>query len=109
MTYKGALEIHSDGHVLNVNFVNVHKYKLSSDFISSKAVSVAGRLHANFSCWKEALQVTEAVLDIIRNGYGLPFISIPQGCFKRKTKSALKHPKFVEDAIFKLLDDGCIQ
>ena len=48
-------------------------------------------------------------MDIIRNGYGLPFISIPQGCFIRNNKSALKHPKFVEDAIFKLLDDGCIQ
>ena len=49
MTYNGALEIHSDDHFLNVNFVPVHEYGLSSDFISSKAVSVAGRLHAQFS------------------------------------------------------------
>ena len=49
MTYNWALEFHSDDHFLNVNFVHVHEYELSSDFISSKALSVAGRLHANFS------------------------------------------------------------
>ena len=48
-------------------------------------------------------------MDIIRNGHGLPFASIPQDCFLRNNKSALMHPKFVEDAIFKLLEDGCIQ
>ena len=48
-------------------------------------------------------------MDIIRNGYGLPFTSIPQDCFIKNNKSALMHPKFVEDAIFKLLEDGCIQ
>ena len=79
MTYNGAPEIHSD-HFLNVNFVHVHEYdELSSDFISSKAFSVAGRLHANFSYWKETLQATEAVLDIIQNGYVyrlLPFLTV---------------------------------
>ena len=44
MTYNGALEIHSDGHFLNVNFVHVHKYELSSDFISSKAVKATFHL-----------------------------------------------------------------
>ena len=48
-------------------------------------------------------------MDIIRNGYGLPFTSIPQNCFIKSNKSALMHLKFVEDAIFKLLEDGCIQ
>ena len=48
-------------------------------------------------------------MDIIRNGYGLPFTSIPQDCFIKNNKSALMHPKFVEDSIFKLLEDGCIQ
>ena len=94
---------------LNVNFVDIHKYEASSELTSSKAVSVAGRLHANFSYWKETLQASEAVLDIIRNGYGLPFTSIPQDCFIKNNKSALMHWKFVEDAIFKLLEDGCIQ
>ena len=84
--------------------MHVDKYEMSSDFISNKVVSVAGRLHENFSFWKETLQAMDAVLDIIRNGHGLPFTSIPQGCFIRNKKSALKHPKFVEDAIFKLLE-----
>ena len=64
--------------IFYVNFVDIHKYEESSELTSSKAVSVAGRLHANFSYWKETLQATEAVLDIMRNGYGLPFTSIPQ-------------------------------
>ena len=66
-------------------------------------------LHANFSYWNKTLQASEAVLDIIRDGYGLPFTSIPQDCFIKNNKSALMHRKFVEDAIFKLLEDGCIQ
>ena len=48
-------------------------------------------------------------MDIIRNGYGLPFTSIPQDCFIENNKSALMHPKFVEDAIIKFLEVGCIQ
>ena len=109
IAYNGPPGIHFDDHFLNVNFVDIHIYEASSELTSSKAVSVAGRLHANFSYWKETLQATEAVLDIMRNGYGLPFTSIPQHCFIKNNKSALMHPKFVEDAIFKLLEDGCIQ
>ena len=108
IAYNGPPGIHFDDHFLNVNFVDVHKYEASSELTSSKAVGVAGRLHANFSYWKETLQATEAVLDIIPNGYGLTFTSIPQDCFIKNNKSALMHPKFAEDALFKLLEDGCI-
>ena len=36
-----------------------------------------------------------------------PFLRVVQAM--RNNKSAFKLPKFVEDAIFKLLEDGCMQ
>ena len=45
------------------------------------------------------VEASQFVLDIVTNGYKLPFIAFPQPVFAKNHHSALKHSKFVEEAI----------
>ena len=91
-----------DNCFLYVYFVHVGKYKVSSDFISNKAVNVAGRFHTKiFHTGKSLTSHRRCFEHNSKYGYGSPFTSIPHKCFIRNSKSALKHPNFVKDTILK--------
>ena len=47
-------------------------------------------------------------MDIIRQGYSLPFSEFPPRCFQSNNRSALRNPKFVESAIVELLEKQLI-
>ena len=64
-----------------------------------ESLSVQGRLRERSSFWKDELEASQFVLDIITNGYKLPFIAYPQPMIEKNHHSALKHSKFVEDSI----------
>lgn len=49
------------------------------------------------------------ILEIIKNGYKIPFYSVPQRCFQKNNNAALLHSEFVEMAILELLEDGQIE
>lgn len=69
--------------------------------------SVKGRLKKNLPFW-EQLGANKFIVDVIRQGYQLPFSKIP--CTKQfeNNKSALLHREFVEDSIDELLLSGSI-
>ena len=84
--------------------------EISDNFnLSNSNVSVAGRLKYRLDYWFHVLKAGDFVVDIIRNGYMLPFHHIPDSCHLMNNKSAIKHTSFVEEAITKLLKDKCIE
>ena len=71
-------------------------------------LSVQGRLLEHSSFWKEELEASQFVLDIVTNGYKIPFIAYPQPMIAKNHHSALKHSKFVEDSIGDLVQSCCV-
>ena len=69
---------------------------------------VKGRLRSHVQFWEE-IGAYSNILDIIKNGYKIPFYSLPSTCFQKNNKSALQHGDFVGKAIAELLDDGLIE
>ena len=56
-------------------------------------LSVQGRLQKCSGFWKEEFEVSQFVLDIVTNGYQLPFIAFPQPMTAKNHRSALEHSK----------------
>lgn len=69
---------------------------------------VKGRLKENINFW-ELIGASSWVLKVIRDGYALPFIDIPQQRMSENHKSAKRCEKFVVSEIEKLLCVGCIK
>ena len=74
-----------------------------------KGVSVKGRLSKNLKYWADTLQAPESILSIIRQGYILPFVSVPESKFFANQKSAHENNMFVTETTQDLLDTGCIR
>ena len=62
-----------------------------------------GRLKQCVSYWESTISASRFVLDVISEGYKLPFSRVPVPCFTRNNRSAELHPSFVEEDISKLL------
>ena len=80
------------------------------DFLENEppqANQVRGRLRAHLHSW-EKIGATEPVLSIIRVGYKLPLLTIPQSVLLRNNKSAFDNCSFVFKAIDDLLANQCI-
>ena len=71
--------------------------------------SVRGRLKGCLSIWKEELEAPPWILDIIENGYLLPFYSEPEPYTRPNQKSALIERDFVKGAVADLLAGGHIE
>ena len=61
--------------------------------------SVKVRLAIAFEFWVKDLEAPPFVMDIIRQGYSLPFSEFPPRCFLSSNRAALRNPQFVESAI----------
>ena len=61
--------------------------------------------------WENELKASPFVLNIIKNGYTLPFENgeFPPPFFAKNNASALKHKAFVEKSIKELLENKCIK
>ena len=59
--------------------------------------------------WEEDLKADTFVMDIVKNGYKIPFIAFPPTMEKKNNCSALKHQDFVSEAIKELLDSNLIE
>lgn len=49
------------------------------------------------------------ILEIIKNGYKIPFYSLSKRCFQKNNNSALLHNEFNKMAILKLIENGQIE
>ena len=75
---------------------------------SEKQQSVVGKLVKCVMFWETELSASTYVMDIIKNGYSIPFSSQPPESFEKNNASALGNPVFVEAALQELLIDGRI-
>ena len=80
----------------------------SSDLFSFIPESVTDRLSKSFQFSRDILQAKEFVIDVISNGYKLQLLRYPPRCFIGNNESALEHKVFLEQAMNKPLEDGCI-
>lgn len=69
---------------------------------------VKGRLANAFEFWEKVLEAPSFVIDIITQGYSVPFSEFPPRCFLSNNRSALRNPQFVESAILELLEKQLI-
>jgi len=60
------------------------------------------RLKNYMQIWR-SIGASQFILDVIDNGYRIPFHYTPPPSFLRNNKSALAHSSFVEEAISELL------
>jgi hypothetical protein len=74
-----------------------------------KVVGAIGRKEFNLF-WRETLKAPQDVLDIVEEGYRIPFASFspPDGDLPNN-RSALEDPDFVEEQLFMLERIGCIR
>ena len=66
------------------------------------------RLANAFEFWEKDLGALPFVMDIIRQGYSLPFSEFPPRFFQSNNRSALRNPQFVESAILELVEKQLI-
>lgn len=72
----------------------------------SETKSVKGKLKPKVNFWKNVLNAPNYILDIIRHGYFLPFLDIPEGSSSTNNQSALDNHDFVSESLRELLQDG---
>ena len=70
-------------------------------------IIVKGRLFDSYDFWKE-INAYPFILDVIKNGYKIPFYSTPPSVFLPNNRSSLNHGDFVESAIHDLLVRGLV-
>jgi len=70
-------------------------------------VSPVGRLRNAADKWK-CITDSSYMLDVVENGYRLPFKETPEEVFLKNNKSARENPEFVRKEIQALLDKGVV-
>ena len=81
--------------------------KLGSDDSTGPIRNVKGSLRRNIDFWR-SINAYESVLDMIENGYKVPFIETPSSKVFKNNKSALDNAEFVQETILDLLKTGRI-
>ena len=66
---------------------------------------VKGNLKRHIQFWSE-INANEYILDVIANGYKLPFKKVPEIAHLKNNKSSLENDEFVKEAIGELLSTG---
>ena len=68
----------------------------------SKQIIVKGRLSKNIDFWK-SIGANDFIIETIRDGYKIPFYSLPESCKLKNNKSARDESQFVSEAILDLI------
>ena len=74
-------------------------------FLEDKDNVMHGRLRKCTGFWRE-IGASQWVLDILENGYRLPFVKKPPVGVKRKQSSCKEHEQFVDEAVAALVQCG---
>ena len=90
------------------NLTDLHFSVIGDDTDEQLNPGVKGRLKENINFW-EQIEASSWVLQVIREGYALPFIDIPQQRLAENHRSAIQCEEFVCSEIDKLLCSGCIK
>ena len=68
---------------------------------------MAGKIKYFYKNW-ETLNASPFVLNIVKDGYRLPFLNLPPPFYARNNLSSLSHECFVERTIKELLEKNCV-
>ena len=79
----------------------------ASEQASVNTLLVKGSVRRYYKFWEKNF-VDKFILDIVKRGYKLPFISNPARMELRNNLSAIKHADFVSKEIRSLLKKGCV-
>ena len=71
--------------------------------------TVKGRLHNCITFWREELCAPPWVLDMLKQGYVLPFTSVPTPYFRPNQHSAHAEAEFVDNAVAELVAGGYVK
>ena len=74
---------------------------------SDRIVNVKGKLRENVSFY-QSIGVPDFALNVIRNGYILPFVNFPDSVILPDNRSARDYSSFVNEALLELLSSGRI-
>lgn len=74
----------------------------------NEQVSVAGKIQRYAKFWESELEAPTFVLEIVKNGYSLPFSANPPPVYTKNNKSSRREREFVEKSINELLLNKCI-
>ena len=87
---------------------NCFNDKVYSEFSSGCSYgNIRGRLHKRIS-FRHEIGASQFVINVISNGYYLPFISQPHPFLAKNHRSSIKNAYFVSSAIRDLLDSGSV-
>ena len=73
----------------------------------NSVVKVKGRLRENIAFWR-SIGASQWLLNVLCEGYCLPFVALPVNKFFSNHKSASCHAEFVSAEIAKLLASGAM-
>ncbi|XP_071149234.1 uncharacterized protein [Mytilus edulis] len=100
----------SDSENIKYDCLNKSSFLNENNMSISKQVdnrSPIGMLKKAFDHWTKS-GANDHVLGVIKNGYKLPFYTVPSICFLKNNRSALDNPEFVHSEIEKLISLGCV-
>ena len=100
-----VIDLCCDGSVSD-SFYDVIRDELSVD-VNHSCVVVKGRLRENIAFWQN-IGASNWLLRVIREGYCLPFVELPEAKFFQNHTSALCNAEFVSTEISKLLKSGAL-
>ena len=86
-----------------------HSMLESDTPLLDQSPTVQGSLQRHVTFWEKEIKPSEFVLDIVKFGYRLPFISFPQPLLAENHHSALVHAEFVKDSMQELVQANCAQ
>ncbi|XP_053389358.1 uncharacterized protein LOC128552356 [Mercenaria mercenaria] len=91
---------------------NFDYQRFTSDYFEyeqgQKSIIVKGRLRQNIQFWR-SIGTNPYILDVLENGYKIPFYSLPPRTFLNNNRSATSEFQFVSEAIQDLLDRYLIE
>ena len=92
-----------------VEYKLLHSFEYSEKYeLKSGSKSVKGRLKLHSKFWENTIRANSFILDVIKEGYKIPFMAQPTPVLLKNNASAIKHRAFVTTAINELLESGCV-
>ena len=77
------------------------------EFFNKGLATVKGNLKRNISFWEE-IGSSAYIIDVIKNGYKIPFYETPDRSFHKNNMSAIQNARFVKEAVSELVNQGCV-
>lgn len=81
---------------------------VSKKFEKNDIISVKDSINRHIDFWVKNLKVNTFIEDVIRNGFKIPFETLPSSIYLRNNLSSVKHHTFVSSAISELLEKQCV-